>query len=74
VLSGYSIVKNALAFDAYLTKDVPPYAMVGGAPARVIRFCFSDDTIRQLCDLQWWNWSDEKIQKKPGYFDKPIDF
>jgi acetyltransferase-like isoleucine patch superfamily enzyme len=38
-----------------VTKDVPPYAIVAGAPARVLRFRFSTDLITQLESLQWWN-------------------
>ncbi|PKH00965.1 CatB-related O-acetyltransferase [Paraglaciecola sp. MB-3u-78] len=45
-----------LAAKAMVTKDVPPYAIVGGNPARVIRYRFSETQIEQLVDLQWWNY------------------
>jgi len=42
---------------AVVTKDIPPYAIAGGVPAKVIRYRFSDAIIKQLLDLQWWNYS-----------------
>ena len=46
-----------------VTKDVPPYTIVGGNPAREIRKRFSDEVIKQLLEIQWWNWSYEKITR-----------
>jgi len=42
---------------AVVTKDVPPYAIVGGSPARIIRYRFPDELIEQFLDIQWWNYS-----------------
>lgn len=50
-----------LAPDSVVTKDVPPYSIVGGAPAKQIRQRFDAETIKQLEALQWWDWSVEKI-------------
>ncbi len=38
-----------------VTKDVPPYAIIGGNPAKVIKYRFSDEHIRALIDIKWWN-------------------
>ncbi len=47
---------------AIITKDVPAYAVVVGNPAKVIKYRFSQEKIADLLQLQWWNWSDEKIK------------
>lgn len=53
-----------IAARSVVTKDVPPYAIVGGNPAKLIRKRFSDDVIEQLLDIQWWNWDYEKITRQ----------
>ena len=45
--------------NAVVTKDVPPFAVVGGVPAKVIKFRFSEEQIRFLQKVEWWSFSDE---------------
>lgn len=47
---------------AVVTKDVPPYAVVGGVPAKVIKYRFNSEIIEKLEAISWWNW-DLKIIK-----------
>ncbi|MNF12259.1 Chloramphenicol acetyltransferase [compost metagenome] len=46
-----------------VTTDVPDYAVVGGNPAKVIRYRFDDDAITRLNALAWWNWPVEQISR-----------
>ena len=50
-----------IATKSVVTKDVEPYAIVGGNPAKEIRKRFSEEKIEKLLDMQWWDWPIEKI-------------
>ncbi len=52
-----------------VTKDVPPYAIVAGTPAKVIRYRFDEETIQRLLDSKWWEWPDDELTKWAKYFD-----
>ena len=57
IMAGVAIGDGAvIAARAVVAKDVPPYTIVGGMPAKPIRKRFSDQEIAQLLELQWWNW------------------
>lgn len=62
ILSGVTIGHGAIiGARAVVTKDVAPYTIVGGVPAKFIRQRFPDETIKHLLDLKWWDWPPEKI-------------
>lgn len=63
ILSGVTIGDGAvIAAKSVVTKDVQPYEIVGGNPAKHISFRFSEDQIEQLLKIKWWNWNIEKIK------------
>jgi virginiamycin A acetyltransferase len=62
ILSGVKIGDGAVVgARSVVTKDVPPYAIVAGSPARVVRYRFSQSVIDKLLSIQWWNWSLNKV-------------
>ena len=64
IMSGVKIGDGAIVGTrAVVTKDVPPYTIVGGVPAKIIRRCFDDQTIGRLEKIGWWNWDEEKIKR-----------
>lgn len=64
ILSGVKIGDGAIiGARAVVTKDVEPYAIVAGNPAKVIRKRFSEPTIKELLKIAWWNWPVEKIRE-----------
>lgn len=58
-----------IAMGAVVTKDVPDYAVVAGVPARVIRYRFSEDDIKVLNNIKWWNESEDWLRKNADIFE-----
>ena len=66
IMDGVTIGDGAIvAAGAVVTRDVPPYAIVGGVPAKVIKYRFSPEMIEKLLRLKWWECSDEEIAALP---------
>lgn len=67
VMDGVTVGDGAvIAAGAVVTKDIPPYAIAGGVPAKVIKYRFDEQTISDLLALKWWELSDEEILNLPA--------
>ncbi|HPT21167.1 MAG TPA: CatB-related O-acetyltransferase [Bacteroidales bacterium] len=65
IMAGVTIGDGAIIGSrAVVTKDVEPYSIIGGVPAKLIRKRFSDEKIKELLQMKWWNWNEEKIRQK----------
>lgn len=73
ILSGVEIGDGAvIGAGTVVTKNVDPYAIVVGNPAKAIKYRFNNDIISQLLIIKWWNWNDNKIKRNIKYLtDKP---
>lgn len=69
VLDGVHISDGAVVgAGAVVTKDIPPYAIAVGVPAKVIKYRFDEGTIKTLLEKSWWNGSEEDLRKVERYF------
>ena len=63
-----------IAADSVVVKDVEPYTIVGGNPAKFIKYRFSEDVIEALMKIKWWNWPADKIYENWPKFQDPKKF
>ncbi len=75
VMRGVTIGDGAVvAANSVVTRDVPPYSIVGGAPARHLKERFSADIVRDLQSIRWWDWDDEKLRANAELFQETKAF
>jgi len=69
IADGLTIGDGAvIGAHSVVTHDVPTYAVVAGAPARILRFRFSEEEIKKLLDIKWWDWPEEKLALRGNQF------
>lgn len=70
IMSGINIGDGSIiASNSVVTKDVEPYSIVGGNPAKHIRYRFNVEDINDLLSIKWWEWEDEKIKDNISLID-----
>lgn len=64
IMSGVTIGDGAIvANNSHVVKNVEPYTIVGGNPAKFVKYRFSEEQIKKLLEIKWWYWDDEKINR-----------
>ena len=64
IMSGVTVGDGAvIANNSHVVKNVEPYSLVGGNPAKQIKYRFTSEQIDKLLEIKWWYWDDEKINK-----------
>jgi serine acetyltransferase len=62
-MSGVRIGNGAIvAAGSVVSKDVPPYAIVAGNPAKIVKYRFDEEQIKKLLSICWWDWDEQKIK------------
>lgn len=73
ILRGLTIGDGAIVgANALVCHDVPPYAIVVGCPARVLKYRFPQDVIDHLLELRWWDWDEERIARNRNLFEQQL--
>lgn len=72
IMDGVKINDGAIiAAGSVVSKDVPPYSIVGGVPAKIIKFRFEEKVINRLLEIKWWDRTDEEISSFINVFKEP---
>jgi len=75
IMNGVKIEDGAvIAARAVVTKDVKPYAIVGGIPAKILKYRFDKETIKKIRETKWWDWEEKRFEDNYKLFHKPDDF
>ncbi|WP_180901246.1 CatB-related O-acetyltransferase [Martelella soudanensis] len=75
VMRGVTIGDGAVvAANSVVTRDVPPYSIVGGSPARVLKPRFSPEIAEAMLRIAWWNWDETTLRDRIETFDDPEQF
>jgi acetyltransferase-like isoleucine patch superfamily enzyme len=75
ILAGVTIGNGAIiGANSLVSKDIEPYSIVSGTPARLVRYRFDEETIAKIQASQWWNWDDKKIQANLSKFSNTEAF
>lgn len=71
IIDGVTIGDGAvIAAGAVVNKDVAPYSVVGGVPAKFVKYRFEEEQIEKLLQIRWWNWDNDKLQEvEKNFFD-----
>lgn len=73
IINGITVGDGAvIGTGSIVTKDVPPYAIVAGCPAKIIRYRFDEETVQKLLATKWWNYSREELLENWDKLEKIV--